>query len=152
MIDMSLSIKKVNNRLLVLKPLDKSRSAWFNVTECPLDYSYHKKFINKAQHQAGIKFRYTYERTSKLPKTNYDGNMVDYGYDKSSITEKQVEALQELSHIKENIGEYNYQLAVRYCAEAYSIKYLAGNLNRSRNTLARSVKLMLFDLAKYYGL
>ena len=148
---MSLSIKKVNNRLLVLKPLDKSRSAWFNVTECPLDYSYHKKFINKAQHQAGIKFRYTYERTSKLPKTNYDGNMVDYGNNNNNITEKQAQALQELTIIQKHIGKYYYALAVRYCAEAYSIKYIAGNISKSRNTLAKDIKDMLTDLSNYYG-
>jgi len=143
--------KIIENRLLILTPLDKSRSAYKNVLECPLDYSFHKKHINKSQHEAGIKFRIAYEKTTRSTTPSYDLVRID-GSSHTDITQKKVEAIQDLIKIQQFLGKRQYYLAVRYCAEAYTIKIIATDMKVSRNKLSGSIKTMLNDLAGYYGL
>ena len=95
--------KIIENRLLILTPLDKSRSAYKNVLECPLDYSFHKKHINKSQHEAGIKFRIAYEKTTRSTTPSYDLVRID-GSSHTDITQNKVEAIQDLIKIQQFLG------------------------------------------------
>ena len=68
------------------------------------------------------------------------------------LHKKKVEAIQDLIKIQQFLGKRQYYLAVRYCAEAYTIKIIATDMKVSRNRLSGSIKSMLNDLAGYYGL
>ncbi len=87
-----------------------------NVRECPITYYHHRKWIDEAQHDAGMIFRDTFELAAIGTKA-IDWDAV-YGVGKKEdLKPKQAEAMHELKRMLRSTNKVGRALLISVCGE-----------------------------------
>lgn len=134
----------------------KRTQALYNPRESPIAWMYaHREQtgVTEAQVAAAHEFRKLYEtaRGVGIRSMDYEKTPVDGGKMGDILTDRQVDASNELAAAHCRIGSHGYQLVEQVCGQCIFIRQLAARRS-AQNKLSQHLKESLETLAVFWGL
>ena len=105
----------------------KRIKAAFNMRESPVIWMRARGYVTEPQAMAATEFRRLYERSGGAggKAIDFTREPVDGGTASDSITDARIDALKELSRVKDRLGIAGFDIVQKVCGECVFIKDLA---------------------------